>query len=112
MVVVACPVLKTRLESPLPGFVPHRREIQVRTEVVTLPGGVDTTLHWRLCISSHGLYRVCSSPDYEGTSALATVVSLDVPEAELGQDWKGGWGFLRSVHARSKQSLGEARIRV
>ena len=37
---------------------------------------------------------------------------LDVPEAELGQGWKGGWGFLRSVHAGSKQSLGEARIQV
>ena len=37
---------------------------------------------------------------------------LGVPEAELGQGWKGGWGFLRSVHAGSKQSLVEARIRV
>ena len=75
VVVVTCPVLKTHLEGPLPGFVRHRREIQVRTEVVTLPGGVDTALRWRLRMSSHGLYRVCSDPDYEGTSALATVVS-------------------------------------
>lgn len=75
VVVLTCPVLKTRLEGPLPGFVPHRREIQVQTEVVTLPRGVDTALCWRLFISSHGLYQVCSSPDYEGTSTWATVVS-------------------------------------
>lgn len=75
MVVLTCPVLKTRLEGLLPGFVPQRREIQVQKEVVTLPRDVDTALRWHLLISSHGLYRVCSSPDYEGTSALATVVS-------------------------------------